>query len=64
MGGLPLAVVNHGPTLSRLDGERLGVAVAGLRHAVHRGTVAPSCATFPALLGQSVSRGPGLILRA
>jgi hypothetical protein len=46
--GLSLTVVDHGPTLSRLDGERLGVTVSGLRHAVHRGKVAPSYATYRA----------------
>jgi hypothetical protein len=55
MGGLPLTVVNHGPALSRYDGERLGVAVARLGHAVHEGTVAPSCATYPALWGSLAS---------
>ena len=35
MRGLPLTVVNHGPALPRLDDEGLGVAVAGLGHAVH-----------------------------
>jgi hypothetical protein len=35
VGGLSLTVVNHGPTLPRLDGEGLGVAVARLWHTVH-----------------------------
>ena len=35
MGGLSLAIMDHGPALSRLDDERLGVAVAGAGHAVH-----------------------------
>jgi hypothetical protein len=33
--GLSFGVVDHGPALSRLDGERVGVAVAGLGHAGH-----------------------------
>ena len=36
MVDLSLTVVDHGPALSRLDGERLGVAVAWLRHLLHR----------------------------
>ena len=33
--GLSLTVMNHRPALSRLDGERLGIAVAGLGHPIH-----------------------------
>ena len=49
MRGLSLAVVNHGPALSRLNGERLGVAVAGLWHRSHQGKVAPLRAIYPAM---------------
>ena len=35
MRRLSLTVVDHGPALSRLDGERLGVAIAGLGHRAH-----------------------------
>jgi hypothetical protein len=51
MGSLALTVVNHGPAKSRLDGKCLGVPVAGLGQVVHRGTVAPSYATFTAYGG-------------
>ena len=38
-----LAVVNHGPELSRLDDERLGVAVAGLGHRCHGSRLERTC---------------------
>ena len=39
--GLPLAVVDHSPTLSNLGHEGVGVGVAGLGHSVHGGEVRP-----------------------
>jgi hypothetical protein len=45
---LSLSVVNHRPALVGFDDERLGIAVAGLGHAVHGAKVGPSCVTFPA----------------
>jgi hypothetical protein len=54
VGRLTLGVVDHGPALSRLDGERLGVAVSRLGHAVHPGTVATDCSPDGAGLGVKV----------
>ena len=67
--GLPLTVVNHGLVLSWLDGESLGVAVAGLGRAAHSGRGSAELCHLPGVRGQAwtcpqtvlrtMSSGPG-----
>lgn len=57
MRGLPLTVVNIGPALSRLENESLGIAVAGLGHAIHGRTVSLRCTTYATNWDMSVYDG-------